>query len=120
MKVMKHFIFPTMILILTIWISSSARADHILTCDFKGVGIKEFSRAQTDADFTSKDGYQWDTLETDQFLQLRTSEINPDYVTNPFTAYLLDKKTGRMRQISGAMRAAPMMADGLCESTPPW
>ena len=33
------------------------------------------------------------TLETDQFLQLRSPDINEEYVTDPFTVYLYDKKS---------------------------
>ena len=34
-----------------------------------------------------------ETLETDQFLQLRSPDINEEYVTDPFTVYLYDKKS---------------------------
>lgn len=86
-----------------------------LQCDFKGVGTRTFERAVDEADFTSADGYRWLTFESDAFIQLHSSQIDPDYVTNPFTVYLYDKRTKRIRQVSGAMRAAPMMADGICE-----
>ena len=95
--------------------SLEAQAGQSLFCQFKGVGTKQFDRPDAASDFLSKDGKRWQTLETDQFLQLRSADIDPDYVTNPFTVYLVDKNTKRVRQISGAMRAAPMMADGNCE-----
>lgn len=101
----------------TLFFAAQAEAGQRLSCDFKGVGSKEFARASQGADFASQDGTIWQTLETEQFLQLRSAEINTDYVTNPFTVYLFDKNSHRMRQISGAMRAAPMMADGICQLT---
>ena len=103
-------------LMLSLW-AGMAYAGQKLQCDFKGVGAAYFERAEEGLDFTSPDGYRWLTFESDDFIQLHSSKINPDYVTNPFTVYLYDKRTKRIRQISGAMRAAPMMADGVCQFT---
>ena len=94
-----------------------AHAAQMLQCSFKGVGEREFSRQNSSDDFRSADGTVWQTLESEAFLQLRSAEIDPDYVTNPFTVYLYDKQSKRVRQISAAMRAAPMMADGKCQLT---
>ncbi len=88
-------------------------ADKMI-CAFKGVGSKEFVRTSDGTAFIGDDDKILTVLETERFLQLRTAEIDPDYVTNPFTVYLIDKDTKRIRQISAAMRAAPMMADGVC------
>ena len=88
-----------------------------MICQFKGVGEKQFQRLAGDTAFTDDRDTRFSVVETERFLQLRTAEIDPDYVTNPFTVYLIDKDTKRIRQISGAMRAAPMMADGVCAFT---
>lgn len=104
--------------LIALWMSCmtfTAQAGQVLSCDFPHVGTKQFIRDHATGDFTSPKDGRWQTLETDQFLQLRSPDINEDYVTNPFTVYLYDKKSKRMRQISAAMRAAPMMADGQCE-----
>ena len=100
--------------LLTFW---PAMAAERLLCQFKGVGEKQFARLAGDTAFTDDRDTRFTVLETERFLQLRSAEIDPDYVTNPFTIYLIDKETKRIRQISGAMRAAPMMADGLCAFT---
>ena len=84
-------------------------------CSFTGVGTKSFSRLDGKTSFTSDKGAVFEVLENQDFLQLRSAEIDPDNVNNAFTVYLIDKKTKRIRQISGAMRAAPMMADGRCQ-----
>ena len=101
---------------LSLW-SVSGHANQILSCDFPHVGTKEFVRDKVTGDFTSAKEGRWQTLETGQFLQLRSPDIDEDYVTNPFTVYLYGKESQRIRQISAAMRAAPMMADGRCELT---
>ena len=105
------------LLLLLSLLPGMAHAGQTLQCDFKGVGAAYFERAKEGLDFTSPDGYRWLTFESDDFIQLHSSKINPDYVTNPFTVYLYDKRTKRIRQVSGAMRAAPMMADGVCQFT---
>ena len=104
-----------MMVVMMIIIALPAYGGQLLKCQFEGVGIKQFQRASLADDFYSPDGERWQTLESDGFLQLRSAEIDPSYVTNPFTVYLYDKRSLRVRQISAAMRTSPMMADGRCE-----
>lgn len=113
---MKRYLKHTlMMILLMLCMGIPSQASQILSCDFPHVGTKLFTRDDVTGDFTSEKEGRWQTLETAQFLQLRSPDIKEDYVTNPFTIYLYDKKSKRMRQISAAMRAAPMMADGQCE-----
>ena len=109
---MKHGLVMTLLMLC---MTFTAQAGQVLSCDFPHVGTKQFIRDDATGDFMSPKDGRWQTLETNQFLQLRSPDINEEYVTNPFTVYLYDKKSKRMRQISAAMRAAPMMADGQCE-----
>ena len=107
-------------LIIGMWLSLysvSSHASQVLLCDFPHLGIKEFVRDEPFGDFSSAKEGRWQTLESERFIQLRSPDINEEYVTNPFTVYLYDKQSQRIRQISAAMRAAPMMADGRCELT---
>lgn len=107
-------------LMATLWlVPASADVGERLTCEFKAAGKKAFSRPSQDADFLDEDGRRFDTLENEAFWQLRSAEIATDNVNNPFTVYMIDKKTKRIRQISGAMRAAPMMSDGICRIDAP-
>ncbi|MGC6439147.1 MAG: hypothetical protein ACON4Q_00735 [Candidatus Puniceispirillaceae bacterium] len=96
-------------------LSSTAFAGGQYQCSFKGVGEKIFTRSADATHFTDQKGKRFDLLENADFLQLRSADIDPDNINNPFTVYLIDKNTHRIRQISGAMRAAPMMADGICQ-----
>lgn len=108
-----HFSLTT-IFMLGLFLHAPAFGADKMICAFKGVGSKEFVRTADGTAFIGDDDKRLTVLETERFLQLRTAEIDPDYVTNPFTVYLIDKDTKRIRQISAAMRAAPMMADGVC------
>ena len=91
-----------------------AQAEQILSCQFRGAGEVQFVRPDASSDFVSEDDYRWTTLETEQFIQLQSSHIDENQVTNPFTVYMFDKKFNRIRRVSSGMRGAPMMADGRC------
>lgn len=93
----------------------SVQAADRYICNFKGVGIKNFTRHLSAPAFLDDKGKRFDALENASFLQLRSADLDEKSLYNPFTIYMIDKNTGRIRQISGAMRASPMMADGTCQ-----
>ena len=110
----KEGVVRSILSILMMLAALPAQAEHILSCQFKGVGEVQFARPDASSDFVSDDGYRWTTLETEQFIQLQSSHIDEKQVTNPFTVYMFDKKFNRIRRVSSGMRGAPMMADGRC------
>lgn len=94
---------------------STASASQVIKCSFKASGMKIFTHALSTNEYKDEKGKLFEILARDEFLQLRSTQIDIDNVNNPFTVYLINRKTSKIRQISGAMRAAPMMSDGSCE-----
>jgi len=95
--------------------SSIATASEVIRCSFMASGSKIFTHAQGTNEYEDEKGDIFEILARDEFLQLRSTQIDSDNVNNPFTVYLINRNTLKIRQISGAMRAAPMMSDGRCE-----
>ena len=94
---------------------SPASASEVIKCSFKASGMKIFTHALSTNEYRDEKGNLFEILARDEFLQLRSTQIDIDNVNNPFTVYLINRNTLKIRQISGAMRAAPMMSDGSCE-----
>ena len=94
---------------------STASASEVIICSFKASGTKVFTHSLSTNEYRDEKGNLFEILARDEFLQLHSTQIDVDNVNNPFTVYLINRNTSKIRQISGAMRAAPMMSDGSCE-----